>query len=166
MKPLFFYIIVILFLFSCEKEEPQFYHSNLYAYNHNMYQEAYFFEDTIISFRITSRLDYENLSWEGRFCEIIDNTAIFFTDKYLILNEDTIKPFTNLLENNLMSDYVSYELHKVPRSGSFVNDSYIIRLNKSNSTDFKINKGYFVFYFNATTINDYSINDSTLIYVE
>jgi len=166
MKAKFLSVILLLLLLSCEVEEPQFYHSNFYAYSDKSDHKSSFFVDTIISFRITSRLDYKDLSWEGRFIDILDNTADFYSDRYFILNDDTIKPYTNLLKNSILSDYISYELLKVPRSGGFVNDSYIIRLNKNNSNDFKINKGYFVFYFNAITVNDNFISDSTLIFVK
>ncbi len=161
MKKIFFFLLSSVFvLFSCKKE-PKYYNSKLYPVIKDGYAwvNNEIFNNVPISIKLESRIKYEEASYEGRFEPINKTDAVLKTDKDIYILSDTIKKNTDLLKY----DFVEIETYKVQRNGEYVDNCYIIWLNKDNDTNFYVNKGYYTLYFSTNTEHNYQINDSTVI---
>jgi len=163
MKYLFLFLISLILL-SCESYEPKYYRSRFYPIKNEKsiwYQDAFFINSPPF-FRLESRFYAEDPAFEGYFEPIdIRNTQLYL-DRDIILKNDTISKFTNLLSINI----AEIKLRKQARGGGFIDDSYVITINNNNLIDIKTNNGYYTVYIKATTEKQYLINDSTVICVE
>ena len=164
MKNSLLLLLFIIIFFSCKQKEPKYYHSRLYPVIKGEYiwYNNEIFDNIPISIRLESRIDFDDPIYEGHFEPIIKENAILTLDKDIYILSDTIKKQTNLLDY----DFVEIETYQVARSGGYIDDSYILWLNKNNDPYFYVNKGYFTVYFSTTTENNYNINDSTVIKIE
>ena len=163
MKYLFLFLISLI-LFSCESDEPKYYRSRFYPINDekSIWNKNAFFINSPAFFRLESRFYAEDPAFEGYFEPIDIDNAQLYLDRDIILRNDTISKFTNLLDVKL----AEIKLHKQERSGGFVDDSYVIIINNNNMIDIKTNNGYYTVYIKATTEKKCIINDSTVFCVE
>ena len=119
-----------------------------------------FYEDMCISFVVKSYMvsDFYDIYYAD-LEEIIDSTKVLTCNRDIYFTDDTIQANTNLLSESYgnMVDSRNAPLE------SMQNDCYLIRLNPHKSKLSQSNTGYFRFYFNAKTINNRIIRDSTVI---
>jgi len=152
-----------LFLVSCNNEEPKYYHSQFFPIKqlkNEWVKNEFFTNGTPITIRLESRIDYDHPGWVGRFEPIntVDASLLIGSDIYM--KNDTIKKYTNLIESGM----AEVQACETGMSGEY---NYIIWINKNLKIDYTKNKGYFTIYFKtSTTVHNYSINDSTLVFVE
>jgi len=163
------YILLACFsiiLFGCNEPEYKYYHSRLYPIKNwgDTWEKTAHFKNIPISICLESRIDVEEYTsiYQGRFEPIIENTAVLSLDKDIIFLNNTFHAGTNLLE----TQYARIELIEGMVNGNYMEERYLLWLNKENITDFYTNKGYYTVYFKAQTKNNYNINDSTVICME
>jgi len=93
--------------------------------------------------------------------ELLPEPINFYTDREIIIENDTIAPKTNLLTENKLTNLISF--YKKDYSLFHYSPQYIIQLN--NKT-LKLHD-YYTFYFRGfTAVSEVEINDSTILYVE
>lgn len=154
---------LLLLLLSCESDSKDFFFSFFpISSDAAIWNRDEFFVDKPVSIRLLSKFSANDPHDEGDFEPLNINTVHVCLDRELLFANDTIRRHTNLLD----WDLAEVALYKVERSGSWKNDSYIIWINKNKKIDLKINNGYYTVYINATTKNNYHINDSTVIYLK
>jgi len=98
----------------------------------------------------------------GDFEPIDINNTLICLDRDIIMTNDTVRKFTNLLDVKLAEIKES----NAKENGGFDRGSYIITINKNKAIDLKTNNGYYTVYIKAITENKYFVNDSTFICVE
>ena len=155
--------LISLFLVSCNNEEPKYYRTQFYPVkqiNNEWVKNEFFTNGTPITIGLRSRIDYDNPSWVGRFEPIDTVNASLLIGSDIYLGNDTIKKFTNLIKSGMA------RVEKGDTLGSEV-CNYIIWINKNLKIDYTKNKGYFTIYFKtSTSVHNYSINDSTVVFIE
>jgi len=83
----------------------------------------------------------------------------FYTDREIVIGDDTILPMTNLLTENLISSYIDF----YKETDAFFNSpQYLVQLDNKS---LKLND-YYTFYFKGFTVSGAEINDSTIVYIE
>lgn len=169
MKPFIFcFWGIITLLSACFNDEPIYFRSKFYPVvtvgSNQQYQHrksAHFHPSTPITIILDSRIDYKNENWEGKFDLIKQETALLRFDRDIILTNETIPKYSNLLETN----YAEIETLMGSLNGEPRPLYYIIWINKNFEIDYELNKGYHTIYFKARTEQNNIINDSTIIYI-
>lgn len=151
-----------MFFTSCEEKEPIIYNSRLYPVQKGpfLWEKESFFIGIPITLKLESRLDFDDPIYEGIFEGIKVETATLYANKEVYWENEIIEKESNLLS----FEFAEIQTYQVERSGGYINDSYIIWINKNNSSKFSKNSGYYTFYFQAVTQNNHTINDSTVVF--
>ena len=154
-----FIFLISLILFSCESDEPKYYRSRFYPINDeaSIWHKNAFFTNSPAFLRLESRFYSENPAFVGYFEPIDIDNAHLYLDRDIILTNDTIRKFTNLLDTKL----AEIKLHN-----KTADESYIVIINNNNMVDIKTNNGYYTVFIKATTEKNCHISDSTVICVE
>jgi hypothetical protein len=128
--------------------------------NDTIYHKTDFYEDMCISFVVKSYMvfDYNDL-YNSDFVEIVDSSKVLTCNRDIYITDDTIRKNTNLF-NGTYESLIRTEITKLK---SIQNDCYLIRINPLRLNLSQSNTGYYKFYFNAKTINNRIIRDSTVI---
>ncbi len=169
MKPIIFCFLGIILLFTaCFNDEPIYFRSKFYPVvkieNNQQYvfrKGAHFHQSTPITIILDSRIDYKNENWEGKFDLVKQETALLKFDRDIILSNETIPKYFNLLETN----HAEIETIMGTLNGNPIPKLYIIWINKNLEIDYEFNKGYHTIYFKARTEHNNIINDSTIVYI-
>jgi len=91
--------------------------------------------------------------------ELKSEPVKFYTDREITVGIDTILPKTNLLDETMISDYISF----YKETDAFFNSpQYLIRIDNKN---LKLHD-YYTFYFKGFTVSGAEINDSTIVYIK
>ena len=166
MKKYFLLFCCSIVIFGCKEPEYKYYHSRLYPIKNwgDTWEKTAHFKNIPVSICVESRLDVEDYStiYQGRFEPVMTNTATLSFDKEIILLDDTLRSGTNLLT----TQYARIELIKGMVNGNYMEERYLLWINKENIPNFFTSKGYYTVYFKAKTENNYNINDSTVIWME
>lgn len=164
MRYILFFCFSIVIL-GCENPSYKYYHSRLYPIKGgNKWEKTSHFKNIPVSICLESRIDVEDYrtEYQGRFEPVMINTAILSLDNDIVFLKDTFQTGTNLLE----TQYAKIELIETTVNGKYVGDCYLLWINKENISNFFTSKGYYTVYFKAQTEHNYSINDSTVIWIE
>ena len=157
---------VSLLLLSCDSEstELKYYKSKFYPIKNekSVWSKDAFFINSPAFFHLESRLCTESDYYYGEFEPIDINNTLICLDRDIIMTNDTVRKFTNLLDVKLAEIKES----NAKENGGFDRGSYIITINKNKAIDLKTNNGYYTVYIKAITENKYFVNDSTFICVE
>ena len=115
--------------------------------------------------QVSSDTIYFGIGTEYFVCETTGEEELksepveFYTDREIVIGNDTIQPKTNLMNENKISDYILF----YKETDAFFNSpQYLIRLNN------KILKlrDYYTFYFKGFTVTGVEIRDSTIVKIE
>lgn len=159
-------IIIILLLCgfgfnSCDKcrDKPKHFKAELYPTIRKT------FYDWDIVNEVSSDTIYFGIGTEYYACDAILREELrsepveFYTDREIIVGNDTIKAKANLLDENIISDYISF----YKETDAFFNSpQYLIKMNNMN---LKLHD-YYTFYFKGFTVNGAEINDSTIVLIK
>lgn len=155
------YLVFISLFFSACEETGTFKYYNFDFYpikeykNSGIWSETRFISGDTIAFQLNS---FKIMKEFHDFEPIKISTCKLFTNKNFIVNEDTIKPGTNLL-NRLNSDMISFSLD----NGNSRYDWYYLIIKSTKSAKLNLSNGYYQFHFIGETKNGFEINDSLLV---
>lgn len=91
--------------------------------------------------------------------ELNSEPVEFYTDRYIVIDSDTIPARTNLISDSRMANHIFF----YKETDAFYNSpQYLIRLDNK---ELKL-KDYYTFYFKGYTKSGAEINDSTIAYIE
>lgn len=115
--------------------------------------------------QVTGDTIYFGIGTEYFVCEATGQEELksepveFYTDREIVIGNDTIQPKTNLLDENVISDYISF----YKETDAFFNSpQYLIQLDNKN---LRLHD-YYTFYFIGFTVSGAEINDSTIVYIK
>lgn len=156
-------IITLLFIYSCEdcEDETIHYHAEFYTVMRNTDNDWW---DWDRNYEVTSDTVSFGIETEYSVCEAYSaeelntETYEFYTDSIIIIENDTILPKMNLLDNEKTSDYLL--LIKSDASSFTSAPQYILSLDNK---DLKF-EDFHTFYFRGFTKSGAEISDSTIVY--
>lgn len=157
-------LLTFAFTISCDKckDKTKYFHAELYPAKRNTnydwnWEKVYQASGDVISFGIETGYNV----CEAYGAEELNSSPYeFYTDRAIVIGNDTILPKTNLLAEKKCADYIL--LNKNETSTFYSEPQYVIQID--NKT-FKL-KDYYTFYFRGYTLSGAEINDSTIVYVE
>lgn len=163
MKNMLFVLSIIFLFLACDNNEytpTLFYYDFESVENDTIDYKTDFYEDMCISFIVKSYMvfDYNDL-YNSDFEEIIDSTKVLTCNRDIYLTNDTIRKNTNLFSE----DYEILIKSEITLLESLQKRCYLIRINPQKWNLSQSNTGYYKFYFNAKTISNWIIRDSTVI---
>lgn len=157
----FLLLIFILGLISCDKcqDKTKHFYAELFPTVRKTYYDwekvEYLTGDTIY-FGVGTEYFVCNAKGE----EELKSTPIeFYSDRYIVINSDTIPSKTNLfLDGRIMNHIFFYK-----KTDAFFNSpQYLIRIDNKVLRL----KDYYTFYFKGFTKSGVEINDSTIVYIK